>query len=199
MKISIKQAYSRYLDFTKKDGNTIVAESVLLRDGTQVNIRPIRPDDAPRLQALFNRLSRQSIYYRFLGFRKVLPDQEAKRLAELDYQENMALVATKKQNGCEDIIGVARYAVGCPDWPDVADAAVVVEDQYQGRGLGTQLLKRLTSYAQAHGIRAFIATVHNDNNQIKRFIQQSGLPVERRAIERGISEIQVKLDAVPEG
>jgi len=76
----------------------------------------------------------------------------------------------------------------------VAKAAVVVEDQYQGRGLCTHLPKRLKTYAQTHGIRAFRAMIHNDNTRIMRLIQRSGLPVERKTTEQGVWDIQVNLE-----
>jgi len=184
--------------FAKAAGNAKASEAVLLRDGTQVSIRPIRPDDASGLQALFNRLSQQSIFFRFLGFRKVLPDQEAKRLAEVDYQEKMALVATTKRNGRENIIAVARYDDLSPAEPETAEVAVVVEDQYQGHGLGFHLLKNLAAYARPHNIHAFAALVHSENTRILRIIKQSGLPVERKIFDQGVWEIRVNLRNIPE-
>ncbi len=166
-------------------------EEVTLRNGTVVTIRPIRPDDAPRLQALFYRLSPESIALRFLGHLKELPLEQAQQLATVDYRTRMALVATRQQNGEEDIIAVARYAADSAK-PDLAEAAIVVEDEYQKRGLGTLLLTRLVAYARTHGIRAFMATVHHDNVQIMRFIRQSGLPTESK-LEAGIWQIVVKL------
>ncbi len=167
-------------------------ETVTLRDGTTVTIRPIHPDDAHRLQALFYRLSPESIALRFLGHPKELPDEEAQRLASVDYQTRMALVATRQQNGEEHIIAVARYAADSAQ-TDLAEAAIVVEDEYQKRGLGTFLLMRLVAYARTHGIRAFMATVHHDNVQIMRFIRQSGLPSQSK-LAAGVWEIVVKLE-----
>jgi RimJ/RimL family protein N-acetyltransferase len=167
-------------------------ETVTLGDGTMVTIRPIRPDDAPRLQALFYRLSPESIALRFLGHPKELPDEEAQRLANVDYQTRMALVATGEEDGEEHIIAVARYAADSAQL-DLAEAAIVVEDKYQKRGLGTLLLTRLVAYAHTHGIRAFMATVHHDNVQIMRFIRQSGLPSQSK-LAAGIWEIVVKLE-----
>ncbi len=173
-------------------------EAVTLRDETTVLVRPIRPADAPRLQALFARLSPESIFFRFLGSRKELPYVEARGLAEVDYHTRVALVATREQCGEEHVIAVARYDVLGPAEPDVAEAAIVVEDQYQGQGLGTLLLKRLVAYARTHGVRAFQAAVHHSNAQIIRFIQRSGLPFERMRIESGVWEFRVKLGLEPD-
>jgi RimJ/RimL family protein N-acetyltransferase len=167
-------------------------ETVTLRDGTQVIIRGIRPDDAPRLQDLFHRLSPESIYFRFLGRPKDLPLAQAERLANVDCEQCMAFVATHGRDDVRDIVAVARYAQ-VAGRPGLAEAGVVVEDQYQGRGLGTLLLKRLTAYAREHGVQAFYASVHPANNQILRFIQRSGLPTESR-LEAGVWEMHVYLD-----
>lgn len=163
-------------------------EAVFLRDGTEVTIRPIRPDDAAGLQALFGRLSPESIFYRFLGKPKDLPDEQAQRLANVDYDSHMALVA--ELDG--DLIGVARYAE--PDWGEdgVAEAGVVVEDRFQSKGLGTMLLKRLATYGEAHGIHTFAATIHHSNLKILGFLRRSGLPVDRR-LDGGLWEVKVRI------
>jgi RimJ/RimL family protein N-acetyltransferase len=160
----------------------------MLRDGTEVSIRPIRPDDATGLQELFSRLSPESIFLRFLGKPKDLPAEQAQRLANVDYESHMAFVA--ELDGA--LIGVARYAE--PDWGEdgVAEAGVVVEDRFQSKGLGTMLLKRLTDYGGAHGIHTFAATIHHSNLKILRFLRHSGLPVDRR-LDGGLWEVKVKI------
>ncbi len=166
---------------------------VRLLDGTIVTVQPIQPDDAPRLQAFFARLSRDSTYLRFLQHRKELSYQEAVCLATVDYQTQMALVATCEEKAQEDIIAVARYVVTRSDESDWAEPAIVVEDRYQGRGLGVLLLKWLSVCAWSHGIRAFRAIVHPHNVQILRFIEHSYLPVEKK-LESGVWDIMIKLE-----
>jgi len=172
---------------------------VTLRDGSRVIIRAIRPDDAPRLQALYRRLSPESIFFRFLGQARELSDRQAQRLATVDYEGQMAWVATpgealEDEDPEAEIIGVARYA-RLPEEAGpgaVAEAAVVVEDRWQRRGLGTMLLQRLADYARTHGIDAFQATVHQANTQILRFVRRSGLPTQNQ-IDGGLWEIRVSL------
>ncbi len=170
-------------------------ETITLRDGTSVTLRPVRPDDARRLQTAFKRLSRQSIYLRFLDQRTELSDREAQRLAGVDQQTHVALAATIMQDNEEHIIGVARYAIINPSQADTAEAAVIVIDEFQGRGLGTILVQRLVAYAQTHGIRAFLATVHYSNAEILRFIERSRLPLKKR-LQAGVWEITVQLDSI---
>ncbi len=154
-------------------------ETVTLRDGTPVTLRSIRPGDAPRLQALHSRLSPETRFLRFLSLHPVLTQEEAERLANVDYQSRMAIVATHEGEGEEVIIGVARYSVTSAERPEEAEPAVVVEDSYQGRGLGTLLVNRLVAYARAHGIRVFTAEISAQNDQMLRFIHRSGVPVEK--------------------
>jgi GNAT superfamily N-acetyltransferase len=172
------------------------SEVVELRDGTRVTIRPIRADDAPRLQALFGRLSQESIYYRFLELRKEMTYEQARCLADLDHRTQMALVATCGQYGDEAVIAVARYEVIAGSWPPEAEVAIVVEDRHQGKGLGTLLLERLATYAVAHGIRAFRASVFHDNARVMRLIRRSGLPTES-TVETGVLALRVGLDWKP--
>jgi GNAT superfamily N-acetyltransferase len=86
---------------------------------------------------------------------------------------------------------VARYAT-LDARPDEAEAAIVVEDAYQGRGLGTLLVERLLSYARMHGIRYFVAEINSENDRVLRFIRRSGLPAEKK-LEAGVWLIRVRL------
>ena len=167
-------------------------EFIPLADGALVTLRAIRPDDAPRLQALHLRLSPETIYLRFLGTHPTLSETEAARLANVDYQSRMALVATREAEGVEVIIGVARYAVIQAEKPDEAEAAIVVEDAYQGRGLGLILVERLLAYARSHGIRTFVAEINAENERILRFVRRSGLQAEKH-LQEGVWEIRIKI------
>ena len=169
-------------------------ESVILRDGTPVLVRPIRPEDAPRLQAGFTRLSSESIYLRFFETFKELPDNQAAMFATVDYQDRMALVAAIQENGEERLIGVARYSKADPAEPGLAESAVIVDDEYQSRGLGTILLSRLVTYARLHGVTTLLATVHSTNARMLHFIQRSGFPFQRKIVEPGVWEIRIFIE-----
>lgn len=167
-----------------------------LKDGQSARLRPIRPDDADRLIDLFGRLTPESVYFRFLETRPSLPRPQAEAFARVDYASSMAIVATAPRPEGEAIIGVARYAaIGAPQ-DAVAEAAIVVEDAFQSQGLGTVLLTALADYAADHGIRAFQATVHANNQRILSFIEGSGLPTHKR-LEAGVWDIRVDLPEHP--
>ncbi len=169
-------------------------EQVALRDGTEVRLGPVHPDDARRLRALFHRLSPESVYLRFLEARKDLTLERAQEFATVDYEHSMAIVAVVDEGDEENIIGVARYGED-PSHPEAgADTAVVVQDSFQGRGLGTLLLRRLVVYARDHGIKALRASVHHSNAQIMRFVRRSGLPTQK-SLEEGGWEITLDLES----
>jgi len=176
-------------------------ETVTLRSGERAVIRPIRPDDAARLQAFHQRLSAESIYLRWLSAHPVLTDEEAAALTQLDYASRMAFVAVAPPAGPDgesspvapgEIIGVARYAVAHPDRPLEAEAAVVVADAYQRQGLGSQLLQRLLAYAQAQGLTTWVAEINAQNVPMLRFMGRGGLPVTRH-LEGGSWQVSIHI------
>jgi RimJ/RimL family protein N-acetyltransferase len=169
-------------------------ETVALPDGTSVRLRPIRPDDAGGLQAFHARLSSDSVYLRWLSAHPLLSAEEAEALANVDYAGRMAFVATLPAQGDEAIIGVARYAVVPGAQPREAEAAVVVADAYQHRGLGTLLLRRLLAYAQAQGIRTWVAEINAQNSRMLAFIQRGGLPITKR-LDSGSWQVRIDIGA----
>ncbi len=168
-------------------------EPLTLKDGTRVIIRPIRPDDADDLQATFQRLSMESIYLRFLSFKKELPDEEARYLATVDYTSRMAYVAICKEDDRDIVVGVARYAMLDNVHPEIAESAVVVADEYQGRGLGKLLLWRLVDYARARGIRYLRGNLQIGNDRMLDLVRRSGLPHQTRYVD-GIWEVTIALE-----
>jgi RimJ/RimL family protein N-acetyltransferase len=83
-----------------------------------------------------------------------------------------------------------------PKTPGQAEAAVVVEDRFQGMGVGTILVDRLLDYARTHGVRAFVAEVSHENDRMLAFIRHSGLPFERK-FEEGVWQIHVHISPEP--
>ncbi|MCZ7575200.1 MAG: GNAT family N-acetyltransferase [Ardenticatenaceae bacterium] len=149
---------------------------VQLRGGLQAVIRPIKPEDAPRLIDLFGRLSRESVYYRFFFKRKELGLDEANHLATVDYHKRMAFVAEVEEGDQLKLIGVARYEpLTAP--PDAAEMAIVVSDDYQHHGVGRLLLHTLGDYALTLGYTTFLAEVLSDNYRMIAFCERLGYPL----------------------
>ena len=177
-----------------EDDQPFHTEIVKLLDGRQVQLRPIRSEDAPLLQEGFTHLSSQSIYLRFLKTAVALSDDQARQLSSVDYIERMALVGSVTEDGLERLVAVARYSIINGDEPGLAEAAIIVRDDYQGQGLGKAIMKRLLQYGRGHGVRKLVATVHSSNARILRFITKSGLPFEKKLLEPGVWEYRIWLD-----
>ena len=137
---------------------------VTLRDGSMVRARPIRPDDEIALAALFGRLSERTVYQRFFTTYRQLPAAWYHDFANVDYQARMALVA--EEVGVEEtrLRGVARWEPG--EAPGTVEIALVIEDVWQGRGLGAALLDALFAAAQGRGIEQFCADVLAENHRM---------------------------------
>jgi RimJ/RimL family protein N-acetyltransferase len=133
---------------------------VILRDGSTVLIRPVRPVDAPLLADGFTRLSARSRQLRFLGPKQALSPAELRYFTDLDHHDHEALGALNHADGRG--IGIARYVRDADD-RQAAEIAVTVIDDWQGRGLGTELVAQLSECARREGIRRFTALVAADN------------------------------------
>jgi acetyltransferase len=153
--------------------------SYVTRDGRQVTIRRISPDDAWRLVDLFYRLSDTTRRLRFHSMRQDVSleeiEQETKRLSDLDPAHQAALVATVQEEGDERIVAVARLARS--ENPAEAESAIVVRDDYQDQGLGTHMLRLLVEEARSMDIECLTAWVMAENIHMLHIIQKSGLNV----------------------
>jgi RimJ/RimL family protein N-acetyltransferase len=132
----------------------------VLRDGSRVLIRPVQSADAPLLADGFDRLSATSRWMRFLTPKKELSPAELRFLTDLDHHDHEALGALDHRDGRG--VGVARFVRQADD-PWGADVAVTIVDEWQGRGLGTELLARLSDRAREENIRRFTALVAAEN------------------------------------
>ena len=157
-----------------------VAEHVVLDDGLEVLIRPLRPEDKRRVAQAFERLSPETRYRRFFAPLPRLSDQDLRYLTEVDHHDHEALAAVNPENG--GIVGVARY-VRSED-PGEAEVAVVVGDPWQGRGVATALLQRLVGRARDEDIDHFVALVMSDNTEaleLFRHLAPGGSHIRRSA------------------
>jgi GNAT superfamily N-acetyltransferase len=120
--------------------------------------RPVEPEDEVRFLRLWPRLSRDTIYRRFHAPLHCLPTPVVQRLVRVDHDSREALVILEG----DEVVGVARYERNPAD-PSTADVAIVVEDRWQGRGLGQRLLRELVQLAEARGVRTVTADIQTDN------------------------------------
>ena len=151
-----------------------------------LRLRMIRPDDEPRLITLYDQLSQQTAYQRFFASMRRLPPDWAHFLANVDYQRRLAIVIERDGPEAVALIAVARYEP--TDDPDVVEVAFVVQDGWQGRGLGRTLLRELLAAAQARGIRRFRAYVLADNYRMLRLLARHTKIIGRR-VDAGVAEV----------
>ncbi len=143
----------------------------VLRDGSQVLIRQVRGSDAPLLADGFARLSARSRQMRFLTAKHTLSAAELRFLTEVDHYDHEAIGALSPADGRG--VGIARY-IRDPGDPKAAEIAVTIADDWQGRGLGTELLARLSDRARQAGIGRFTATTAYGNTAMARMLQNMG-------------------------
>ena len=142
---------------------------VHLTDGSPVLVRPIRPTDKAALLAGLTRLSPASAQKRFLSAKPSLSRAELRYLTEVDGVDHHAVVALDPSRP-EEIAAVGRY-VRLLDDPATAEAAIVVCDDMQGKGLGKQLAVLLADEARRHGIARFSADIMSDNEPAMKLMQ----------------------------
>ncbi|MFS8586750.1 MAG: GNAT family N-acetyltransferase, partial [Acidimicrobiia bacterium] len=164
---------------------------VVLADGSTVRIRPILPDDGPRLVDFHGRQSPESIYFRYFSPHPRLSDEEVHHLTHVDYVDRMAFVALRG----DVLVGVARY----DRWPmrSEAEVAFFIDDAHRGRGMATLMLEYLAEAARRNGISAFTATVLPANRRMVGVFRAAGFQV-RSTFEEGVIEVHLDLRPTPE-
>ena len=151
-------------------------------------MRPIAPEDKALLASSFARLSEQSRYRRFLTTKNLLSEPELDYLVDVDHKDHEAIVAIDPVTGAG--LGVARY-IRSRDDAELAEVAVTVADDWQGRGLGRALLDRLTYRARREGVRRFSALVQGENRASIRLLE--GLGDAQRHWDTGEVELIIEL------
>lgn len=163
--------------------STSAGEPFRLRDGREMIIRRIQPDDAERLMAFHRTLSARTRRFRFFSPMKELEPHFATRLANVDFVSRAAFLAVFADSG--EMGAVGRYE---RDGPASAEVAFVVHDSLQGQGLGTELLQHLASLARAHSFQTFTAAVLSDNVDMLDVFRHSGFPL-RMVGEGGVTRV----------
>ena len=165
---------------------------MVLRDGWRVRLRQGHSSDRELLLRGFERLSPESRYRRFLAATPELSEQKVRYLIEVDHHDHEAIAALDEKTG--EGIGVARY-VRDPQRPDMAEVAVTVIDDWQGKGVGTLLLEVLGARARAEGIHAFTALMLATNDEMLDLFKAIG-PIHIVDRELGTIEIEMPIPGV---
>lgn len=161
-----------------------------LDDGRRVLFRPIRPDDKDRLQRGMRRLTPESRYRRFFRHMDHLSDKQLRYLTEVDFENHFAWLATLPDEPGEPGVGVGRW-VRIESDPPVAEGAVTVLDEFQGKGIGKTLLWLLAKTAIGHGITAFRAWTLGENEPMLALLKELGARPGKW--QSGVMEVTVPL------
>jgi RimJ/RimL family protein N-acetyltransferase len=143
---------------------------------------------------MFYALSEETVYHRFFHHVPAMPHARLQEFMRTDYERRMALVATPGHAEDQPILAVARYDLDRPT--NTAEVAFVVRDEWQGKGLGTQLLGAITAAAREQGIAGFTASVLADNVGMLRVFHRSGHPIESRLVD-GTYELTIRFEGAP--
>lgn len=161
---------------------------MVLADGATAHLRPIRADDGEVLRSLFDRLSDDTVQFRFFAPLRQLSDAWLDRLTHVDYDDRMALVAELG----DELVAVGRY--DREDARDEAEVAFTVEDSQQGRGLGTILLEHLAAVARERGIDTFRASILPGNRRMLDVFRDTAFEVRQR-FEGGVIQVEFPIGA----
>ncbi len=145
------------------------------REGPPVTLRPIRPEDAEMEQAFIRKLSPESRYFRFMDTLRELTPGMLVRFTQIDYDREMAFVATVPEGAAENEVGVCRYITN-PDGTS-CEFAIVIADDWHRRGLGRRMMAQLVEAARARGLRTMIGHVLAENRGMLQLCQGLGFVI----------------------
>ncbi len=163
---------------------------VTCKSGEKLFVRPIRPEDAGLLTDLFSHLSPQTIYLRFFSPLKRLPHQMLARFTQIDYDREIALVALNETHGVENMVGVARVTASVD--PQKAEFAILLEDNWQGKGIGAGLLKQCLDISRERGVEKVCGMVLAENTHMLALGKKLGFKM-KRSVDAGCYDLEIDL------
>ena len=163
---------------------------VRIKDGTRIFIRPIKPEDSDLWVQFYLSLSRMAKYYRFFSSRSEPDKKMIKKYTQIDYINDMALIAIVSENEKQRMIGVARYVI--VKKTGGAEIAVVISDDWQGKGLGTKLLINLLDIIIKRNIPKLCGDVFLENDKMMKIIKDSGFKLISKN-DMNVKHFEIKL------
>ena len=186
---------ARYIrqDFASFGDKMVVASdemktSMLLDDGTLITFRPIHPTDEQSMRDLLYALSQETLYYRFMSKSSRFGHTQIKNFVYIDHRKDVAIVATLPAAHGEEMIAVGRYYLD--ERTNRAEAAFIVRDEWQNRGIGLALFRHLITIAKRSGISGFTAEVLGENKRMQSIFNKSGFKVQSH-LEEGVYSFRI--------
>lgn len=158
------------------------------KTGMSIFLRPVKISDEPLLKDFFYSLSDVSMHRRFLSYRKDMPHERLQDFVVIDYTKEMIIVATSGDPVNETILAVGQY--GIDEQTHSAEVAFAVRDDFQNRGIGTEILKYLTYLARREGLLGFTAEVLVENKPMLHVFEQGGFDIKKRS-DAGVYELHM--------
>jgi acyl-CoA hydrolase/RimJ/RimL family protein N-acetyltransferase len=158
------------------------------KSGLTILLRPIKISDEPLLKDLFYGLSDRSLYERFISARKDMPHARLQQFVIIDYTKQMSILAVIQEGEKEVAVGLGQYVINADI--HTADVAFVVRDDYQDKGVGTELLSYLTYLGKRSGLLGFTADVLEENQRMLRVFDKMNFKMERTGAE-GVYQLKM--------
>jgi acyl-CoA hydrolase/GNAT superfamily N-acetyltransferase len=168
-----------------------VATEHEMKNGLQVRLRPIKPSDEEAMRRFFYRFSKKSVYSRFFFPISTMPHDKMQAYVNIDYRDEMSVVALINEPGQEIIIAEARYAKD--ERNNFGDLGFFVDEKYQGLGLAQYLYSMLLRLAKERGLKGFTAEVLQENTGMIKVFEKGGLPVEA-LLKDGVYKLRIPFD-----
>ncbi|MCP2041737.1 acetyltransferase [Neisseria sp. HSC-16F19] len=167
-------------------------KEMTLKDGTEVYIRPLRPEDADMVQAFVRNLSDESRYNRFMSSIKQLSQSVLVRFTQLDYDREMALVMIKEHpGGADEMLGISRYTTD-PD-NEVCEFAISISDDWQGRGIGYIMMNALFDVARQQGLKTMRGEILTANTGMQKLTRKLGFSIRKDPDDNSICLVEKPL------
>jgi acyl-CoA hydrolase/GNAT superfamily N-acetyltransferase len=172
-----------------------IATEHVFKNGLKVRFRAIKPSDEEAMRRLFYRFSNQTVFRRFLFPISTMPHNKMQEYVNVAYSHMMSVVALVGESDQETIIAEARYVKD--EKSGYGDLAFVVDEDYQGIGIGSYLYEMLIRLAKDRGLKGFTAEVLPANQSMMKVFENGLLPVNAR-VEQGLSRLTISFDEQPD-
>ncbi len=162
-----------------------------LNDGTDVVIRPIRPEDAEMEARFVRELSKEAKYFRFMNGVQELSQEMLIRFTQIDYRDEMALIAVTSDGAGEEQIGVARYATNVDK--ESCEFALVVSDRWQGRGIAHRLMSDLMAIARDRNLQRMQGSVLSENSKMLELVASLNFQIRNDPDDPAVRQVEASL------
>jgi acetyltransferase len=164
-------------------------KTVLLKSGQVALLRPIKPEDEPMEERMFDHVSQQSLYFRFFGYVPHVTHHFLSRFTHIDYDREMAIIAEVEEAGKKKMAGVVRIIADA--WRESAEYAILVADPWQGQGLGNKMTDFILEIARDMGLYKIYASVLAENRAMLAMFEKKGFTITQEDFETFRAEIDL--------